>query len=88
MLAGKQKYESFVNKQKKEGKTHKEAVALWKESKSSPQQSSSVKVVSKSKPRTKKKRGSGFSRPKTISEKLKKSTARSRINLSSIKRIY
>ena len=87
MLEGKKQYETFMKKEKSKGKSHAEALTLWKEKKSSTKKSTSVKVVTKQKPR-RKKRISGFSRPKKLWDKLNVSTGRQSVNLNSIKRIY
>lgn len=89
MVAGKKKYETFIKKQKKTGVSHKDAVALWKEQKTSTkEQSKGSKVPPKRKPPSKKKQ-SGFSRPKGIWSKLTSTPSnKTRVNVSVIKKTY
>ena len=89
MLAGKKAYEDFMNKEKKKGKSHAEALVLWKEKKSSQPKSKRVSISKKSTPKAKKKRGSGFQRPRGLWPKLTYTpTNKSRVNVEVIKKTY
>jgi len=86
MGKGQKRYLRFIKKAKKDGKTHAEANALWKQEKESKAKPKGTKVVSKSKPKSKPKtkRESGFVRPKDLWQKLHRTTSRSRVNLKTI----
>jgi len=89
MRKGRAIYDKFIKKEKAKGKTHAEANQAWKEQKGGilKEQSSSVKVSTKkrSKPR---KKEEGFQRPKSLSEKLRTTKLKFRINMNSIRKVY
>ncbi|MBA7661920.1 hypothetical protein ES703_69940 [subsurface metagenome] len=88
MDKGRKKFDRFMKKHKKAGKSHAEALDLWRKEKGVETKPKGTKVVSKpkSKSKPKTKRESGFVRPKDLWQKLHRTTSRSRVNLKTIQK--
>ena len=91
MAAGKKKYQKFMDKNKAAGKSHAESLDLWRKTKGTKEQPESTKVSSETtKPKSKKKskpKTEGFTRPKSVWDKLRKPTTRQRVNIQTIQKI-
>ena len=91
MKKGQKEYRKFYEKQRKEGKNHAEANQAWKEhktTKSTTKKQSSRSKVSKKTRRKSRKKKEGFNRPASLSEKLRSTKLKSRINMNAIRRVY
>ena len=87
MIKGKAKYQKFIDKEKKSGLSHKDAVVKWKEHKANPSVNP-PKSDKKDKRKKPKKKQSGFGRPSRLVDKIRKQTVRSRINMSNVRKRY